>query len=70
MDWKRERKAEPVLLGVQFVVCVVTWAFVVYLLEGVVSDSGLLASVITGVVLVVITWMLVKLGWLRSPERL
>jgi hypothetical protein len=64
-----ERKVEPLLLAVQFGVCVVSWTLVVLAIQGAVSDSGLIASVVTGVVLVVVTWALVKAGWLRSPEQ-
>ena len=67
-DWT-ERKTEPLLLVTQFVVCVATWTLVVLLIDGAVSDAGFVASVATGMVLVVVTWLLVKLGWLRSPER-
>ena len=46
MSWNRDRKADPVLLVVQFFVCVVTWTVVVLLLEGAVSRSGFVASVV------------------------
>jgi uncharacterized membrane protein YvlD (DUF360 family) len=62
-------KAEPLLLVVQFVVCVVCWTLVVLLLEGSVSRSGFVASIVTGLVLVVITVLLVKLGWIAAPVR-
>jgi uncharacterized membrane protein YvlD (DUF360 family) len=70
MTWNRDRKADPMLLVVQFLVCVVTWTVVVLLLEGAVSRSGFIASVTTGVVLTLITWLMIKLDMLRSPERL
>ena len=69
MDAKDARKAEPLLLLVQFVVCVVCWTAVVLVLEGTVSRSGLVASIVTGVVLVVITVALVKLGWIVAPAK-
>ncbi len=69
MEWRSDRRAEPVLLAVQFVVCVVSWTLVVLLIDGVVRQAGFLASVVTGVVLVVVTWALVKLGWLPASER-
>jgi hypothetical protein len=70
MSWNRDRKADPVLLVVQFCVCVVAWTVVVLLLEGAVSRSGFIASVMTGVVLTAITYLMIKLDLLRSPERL
>jgi uncharacterized membrane protein len=70
MGWNRDRKADPVLLVVQFLVCVVTWTVVVFLLEGAVSRSGFIASVATGVLLSLITWFMIKLDLMRSPERL
>ena len=70
MSWNRDRKADPVLLVVQFFVCVVTWTVVVLLLEGTVSRSGFIASVATGVLLSTITYLMMKLDLLRSPERL
>jgi len=69
MDAKAARKAEPLLLLVQFVVCVVCWTAVVLVLEGTVSRSGFVASIVTGVVLVVITVALVKLGWIAAPAK-
>ncbi len=70
MSWNRERRADPVLLVVQFSVCVVTWTVVVLLIEGAVSRSGFIASVVTGLLLTLITWLMIKLDLLRSPERL
>jgi hypothetical protein len=69
MDGKDARKAEPVLLVVQFLVCVGCWTIVVLALEGQVSRSGFVASIITGVVLVVITVVLVKVGWIVAPAK-
>jgi uncharacterized membrane protein len=40
------------------------------MLEGAVSRSGFVASVATGVLLSVITYLMIKLDVLRSPERL
>jgi uncharacterized membrane protein len=70
MSWNRDRTADPVLLVVQFCVCVVTWTVVVFILEGAVSRSGFIASVATGVLLSIITYLMIKLDLLRSPERL
>jgi hypothetical protein len=69
MDGKDARKAEPLLLAVQFLVCVGCWTVVVLALEGTVSRSGLVASILTGVVLVVITVLLVKVGWIVTPAK-
>jgi hypothetical protein len=69
MDAKDARKAEPVLLAVQFVVCVGCWTAVVLVLEGSISRSGFVASLVTGVVLVVVTIALVKLGWIAAPAK-
>jgi hypothetical protein len=69
MATKDARKAEPVLLVVQFLVCVVCWTAVVYGLEGKVTRSGFVASIVTGVVLVAITVTLVKLGWIAAPVK-
>ena len=56
------------LLVVQFLVCVGCWTIVVLALEGQVSRSGFVASVVTGVVLVVIT-VVVKVGWIVTPAK-
>jgi hypothetical protein len=69
MTAKDARKAEPALLVAQFVVCVGCWTLVVLALEGAVSRSGFIASIVTGVVLVVITVALVKLGWIAAPVK-
>jgi hypothetical protein len=66
---KDARKAEPVLLVVQFLVCIGCWTVVVLALEGAISRSGFIASVVTGVVLVVITVALVKLGLIAAPVK-
>jgi hypothetical protein len=70
MSWNSDRRADPVLLVVQLCVCVVTWTVVVLAPEGAVSRSGFIASVVTGVVLTLITWLMIKLDLVRSPERL
>jgi len=57
------------LLGVQFVVCVGAWTAITAVLAGAVSGDGLVASVITAVILVSVTWVLVKLGWDHGPRR-
>ncbi|MGZ8753288.1 MAG: hypothetical protein ACXW1S_09940 [Acidimicrobiia bacterium] len=69
MSWNRERKADPALLVVQFSVCIVVWT-VVLVLEGAVSRSGFIASVLTGLALTTITWLMIKLDLVRSPEKL
>jgi hypothetical protein len=69
MAGKDARKAEPVLLAVQFVVCVGCWTVVVLALEGTISRSGFVASIVTGIVLVVITVLLVKVGWIVAPAK-
>jgi hypothetical protein len=69
MDAKDTRKAEPLLLAIQFLVCVGCWTVVVLALEGTVSRSGFVASLVTGVVLVVITLLLIKLGWILAPAK-
>jgi hypothetical protein len=69
MAAKDARKAEPALLAVQFVVCVGCWTVVVLALEGAISRSGFIASIVTGIVLVVITVALVKLGWIAAPVK-
>jgi succinate dehydrogenase hydrophobic anchor subunit len=42
---------------------------VVLALEGAISRSGFIASIVTGVVLVVITIALVKMGWITAPVK-
>ena len=50
------------LLAVQFLVCVTSWVAVVELLTRHVSGPGLLASVVTGFILVGVSWALAKCG--------
>jgi len=69
MDGKDARRAEPLLLAVQFLVCVGCWTVVVLVLQGTVSRSGFIASIVTGLVLVAITVLLVKLGWILAPAK-
>jgi heme A synthase len=69
MDGNDARKTEPLLLAVQFLVCVGCWTVVVLALEGTVSRSGFVASIVTGILLVVITVLLVKLGWILAPAK-
>jgi hypothetical protein len=69
MDGKDARKAEPLLLATQFVVCVGCWTVVVLALEGSVSRSGFVASIATGIILVVVTVLLVRLGWIVTPAK-
>jgi len=70
MSWNREREADPALRVVQFCVGVIVWTVVVFLLWGAVSRSGFIASVATGILLTLITWLMIKLDLVRSPERL
>jgi hypothetical protein len=65
--WDRERTVYYPMLAVQFVVCVGCWVAVVLLLAGEVSRDGLLASVVTGFVLVAVSWVLAKCGVPPSP---
>ena len=55
-------------LGTQFCVCVGSWVVVVLLLEGRASASGLVASIVTGVVLAIVSWGAVKVGWDIVPS--
>jgi hypothetical protein len=69
VPWDPERRAEPRLLGAQFFVCVGAWTVISLLIAGSISDSGVAAAVLTGVVLVVVSWVLVKFGWDHAPSR-
>ncbi|HEY8215897.1 MAG TPA: hypothetical protein VIH82_02095 [Acidimicrobiia bacterium] len=69
MPWDARRRPEPRLLGLQFFVCVGAWTMIDLLLAGTISATGVLAAVFTGVVLVVVSWGLVKLGWDHGPSR-
>ena len=59
----------PGFLGTQFCVCVGSWVIVVLLLEGRASASGLVASIVTGGVLVIVSWCAVKVGWDIAPSE-
>jgi hypothetical protein len=61
MAWNAQRKADGGLLAVQFCTCIVSWTVVVLLIGGGVSGAGFMSSVITATVLVVVSWVLVKL---------
>lgn len=67
VTWHRDRRASPGFLGTQFCVCVGSWVVVVLLLEGRASTSGLVASIVTGFVLVIVSWCAVKVGWDITP---
>jgi hypothetical protein len=67
--WDSTRRAEPRLLGAQFFVCVGAWTAIDLIIAGAISRNGLLAAVVTGVTLVVVSWVLVKLGWDHAPTR-
>ena len=67
VTWHGDRRVSPGFLGTQFCVCVGSWVVVVLLLEGRASTSGLVASIVTGVVLVVVSWCAVKVGWDIAP---
>jgi hypothetical protein len=69
VQWDPARRAEPRLLGLQFAVCVGAWTVIDLLFAGAISTSGILAAVGTGVVLVAVSWTLVKLGWDHGPSR-
>ena len=56
-------------LGTQFCVCVGSWLVVVLVIEGSASTSGLVASIVTGVVLMAVSWVAIKVGWDIGPSR-
>jgi hypothetical protein len=68
VTWHPERRVSAGFLGTQFCVCVGSWVVVVLLIEGKASTSGLVASIVTGVVLVVVSWCAVKVGWDIAPS--
>lgn len=67
--WDPTRRAEPRLLGAQFCVCVGAWTVIDLLIAGTLSASGVAAAVVTGMVLVAVSIVLVKLGWDHGPSR-
>ena len=69
MAWDPDRRAEPRLLGAQFFTCVAAWAAIDLAIAGSVSSVGFTAAIVTGVVLVAVSWTLVKLGWDHGPSR-
>jgi hypothetical protein len=69
MPFDPSRRAEPRLLGAQFLVCVGAWVAIDLGIAGTINGTGLAASVATGVILVAVSWMLVKLGWDHGPSR-
>jgi hypothetical protein len=60
--WDPDRRAEPGLFSAQFCICGATWTAVALLLAGAIRSVGFIAAVVTGMVLVVVSWMLVKQG--------
>jgi len=62
VPWDPDRRAEPRLLGAQVCICVATCTAVTLLVAGAISGDGFIAAVVTGVVLVGLSWMLVKPG--------
>jgi hypothetical protein len=69
VTWHPERRVSAGFLGTQFCVCVGSWVVVVLLIEGSASAPGLLASIVTGVVLAVVSWFAVKIGWDITPSK-
>ena len=61
--WDNRRRVDPRFLTIQFMTCVGSWTALVFALNGRVSPEGLTASVITGALLVVVSWAMTKLGW-------
>jgi len=66
---RSERRVNVGYLGAQFCICVGSWVVVVLLIEGSASTSGLVASIVTGVVLVLVSLLTVKIGWDFAPSR-
>ena len=62
MYWDRQRNVHYPTLAIQFGVCVGCWLLVVTVLGAKVSGPGLTASIATGCVLVVVSWLLAKFG--------
>lgn len=69
VTWRSDRRASLGFLGAQFCVCVGSWLVVVLLIEGSASTSGLVASIVTGVVLMLVSWVSIKVGWDIAPSR-
>lgn len=72
MAWNPEKKADAGLLAVQFCTCVVSWTAVVFLIGGV-SGAGFAASIVSATALVLVSWVLIKMGLscgCDSPARL
>jgi hypothetical protein len=69
ISWRSDRRASLGFLGAQFCVCVGSWVVVVLILEGSASASGLVASIVTGVVLMAVSWVSIKIGWDIAPSR-
>jgi hypothetical protein len=69
VSWRSERRVSLGFLGAQFCVCVGSWLVVVLLIEGSASTSGLVASIVTGVVLMLVSWISIKIGWDIGPSK-
>jgi len=69
ISWRSDRRANVGFLGAQFCVCVGSWLVVVLIIEGSASTSGLVASIVTGVVLMIVSWVAIKVGWDLGPTR-
>jgi len=69
LSWDRSRPLDHRPLAVQFFVCVTSWVAVVELLTHHVSGPGLLASVVTAFILVVVSWALAKCGLPRTADQ-
>jgi len=69
VTWHSDRSVSLGFLGAQFCVCVGSWIVVVLLIEGTASTSGLVASIVTGVVLMIVSWVSIKIGWDIGPSK-
>ena len=69
VTWRSDRRVSVGFLGAQFCVCVGSWVVVVLLIEGSASASGLVASIVTGVVLMLVSWISIKVGWDIGPSK-
>jgi hypothetical protein len=69
VTWHSDRTVSVGFLGAQFCVCVGSWLVVVLLIEGTASTSGLVASIVTGVVLMIVSWISIKVGWDIGPSK-
>jgi hypothetical protein len=69
LTWRSDRRVSLGFLGAQFCVCVGSWLVVVLLIEGSASTAGLVASIVTGVVLMLVSWISIKVGWDIGPSK-